>query len=66
MTPRITGKTEQLAVRVEHDTIARIDGLADRLSAPGLKLTRADVVRMALAEGVTVLEQRVSAEKRRK
>ncbi len=64
MSPTKTGRTTQITVRVEHDFVARLDALAERLSQPGLALGRADVMRMALVAGVEQFE--VSAAKRRK
>jgi len=66
MTPVKNAKSEQVAVRLPHDLIERIDALAAPLSQPGLELGRATVVRMAVAEGVEVLEKRAAETKRRK
>jgi predicted DNA-binding protein len=53
----VVGGSLQTAVRLENETVARIDALAVKLSRPGLTLTRADVFRMALAEGLPILEK---------
>lgn len=45
-----------LALRLDDDTLARIDALAVKLSRPGLSLTRTAALRLALAEGLTRLE----------
>lgn len=46
----------QTAIRVPGSFLKRADKLAERMSRPGLRLTRADVLRLALAEGFTHLE----------
>jgi predicted DNA-binding protein len=56
MSPRIAGKTVQLAVRLEAEVMDRLDTLAKRLSRPGLELSRTDAVRMAILEGLPRLE----------
>jgi predicted transcriptional regulator len=56
MSPTKTGKTEQLTVRLDHETVTRIDGLAKRMSHPGLEIGRADVLRMAVADALPRLE----------
>jgi len=66
MTPAQTGKTVQLSVRVERAFADRLEALAKNMSRPGLDLGLADAARMALAEGVEVLEKRAAEEKRRK
>ena len=60
--PARTGSTVQLTVRVEFAFADRLDALAVKLSRPGLELGRADVMRMALVEGV----QKLEAEAKRK
>lgn len=51
----------QVGVRLDADLLRRLDALAARLSRPGLQLSRADAVRIALATGLDAIE----AEKRR-
>lgn len=47
----------QCAVRLENEVIARLDKLAAKLSRPGLQLTRADAIRICLAEALPRLER---------
>lgn len=47
---------EHTAIRADVGDLARADALIPRMSSPGLTLKRSDVVRMALARGLTVLE----------
>ncbi len=56
MSPKSTGKTGQLVVRLEPEFLERLDTLAKRLSQPGLTLGRSDVVRMIITEGLPRLE----------
>jgi hypothetical protein len=58
MSPRITGKTEMLAVRFDHVTVARLDEVAAKASKPGLSLTRSDAVRMVVEAGLPLVEER--------
>ena len=65
MTP-IRSKTEQIAVRLPPELIERLDALTEPLSPPGVQFGRSDVMRMALTEGVAILEKRAAEAKRRK
>lgn len=47
---------EHTAIRADVGDLARADALAPRMSSPGLTLTRSDVMRMALALGLSALE----------
>ena len=47
----------QCAVRLENEVVARLDKLAVKLSRPGLQLTRADAIRICLAEALPRLER---------
>ena len=51
------GGSLQTAVRLENEVIARLDALVEKMSRPGLRLSRTDIIRMALAEGLTILEK---------
>lgn len=51
------GGSLQTAVRLENDVIARVDALVEKMSRPGLRLSRTDIIRMALAEGLPILEK---------
>lgn len=50
-----TKKTQQLTVRLDDDAIAQLDELAASLSRPGLPLTRADAMRVAIATGLETI-----------
>ena len=60
--PTGTPKTTQIALRLDRSLVAAMETLAKRLSRPGLILTRSDIARLALTEGVT----RLVGERRRK
>ncbi len=51
------GEREQIAIRLDRSTIKQLDTLADKLSRPGLALSRADALRIALATGIESLER---------
>lgn len=53
--PNRPTKGTPLAIRFDAETLERLDEAVARLSRPGLDLTRADVLRMAVAEGLLVL-----------
>ncbi len=55
--PKDVGGSLQTAVRLETDVIARLDALVEKMSRPGLRLSRTDIIRMALAEGLPILEK---------
>jgi len=44
------------SVRLPDSLFERIDKLADRMSEPGMRVTRADVLRIAAFRGVEQLE----------
>jgi predicted DNA-binding protein len=52
----------QTAIRLPPSLLARLDKLAERMSQPGMAVTRAEVLRLATFRGVAELE----AEKKRK
>lgn len=47
----------QLAIRLEAELIKRLDAVAERLSRPGLTVTRTDAVRVALLTGLEAIER---------
>lgn len=47
--------TQQLSVRVEQELIEQLDALAHRLSRPGMPVSRADAMRVAMRAGIEVL-----------
>lgn len=46
----------QIAIRLPESELERADKLAGRMSRPGLRLTRADVLRLAFYQGMDQLE----------
>lgn len=58
MTPVRSGKTRFLGVRMEPETIERLEKLAKKMSQPGLELSLSDAVRMALLSGLETLEKK--------
>ena len=46
----------QTAVRLPHATVQRIDDLAERMSQPGLNVSRSEALRVALHRGLDALE----------
>jgi predicted DNA-binding protein len=52
----LTEKLKQTAIRLPVAFITRIDRLAERMSAPGMPMTRSDVLRLAAFRGVEQLE----------
>jgi predicted DNA-binding protein len=53
----VKGAAVQTAVRLDPELIARLDAVATKLSRPGLEVTRADAIRIALATGLQVIEK---------
>lgn len=54
--------TEQLTLNVTPETCERSDALAERMTVPGVrKLTRSDVLRAAIEEGLKALDARFPA-----
>ena len=51
-----TPRTELVAVRFEHDIVAKLDKLAAELSRPGLKTTRDDALKVAVVVGLAAFE----------
>ena len=49
--------TIQTAVRVPESLLEELDRLADNLSQPGMKVTRTEVLRLALYRGVEQLKR---------
>jgi predicted transcriptional regulator len=61
----VTEKTDpqtQTAIRLPDSLLARLDKLAERMSEPGMRVTRTEVLRLAVFRGASELE----AEKGRK
>jgi hypothetical protein len=55
--PRETVETIQISVRVPMSVVDELDALARELSPPGIDLSRADVLRAAIAVGVKRLRE---------
>lgn len=54
-------KLAPTAIRLDAEQISEAGALAKKLSRPGLKLTRTDVLRMAIAAGLKEMRQRSRA-----
>jgi hypothetical protein len=50
-------ETKPVTFRLAAELLARLDKVAVSLSRPGLKITRSDVLKMAVIEGLRVLEK---------
>jgi predicted transcriptional regulator len=46
----------QVAIRVPESVLERVDRIADKMSQPGMRVTRTDVLRLATYRGVEQLE----------
>lgn len=59
---------QQLSVRLDPEVIARAEKLVERLSGDPLtsSISRADVLRAALLEGLAVLEQKHGGARRKR
>jgi predicted DNA-binding protein len=49
--------TIQTAIRLDRDLIERLDAVADKLSRPGLAVTRSDAMRICLMTGLEAIEK---------
>jgi len=49
----------QISIRVPPEWLERADAVAEKMGRPGLEMTRADVLRMALVQGLEFVEQEV-------
>lgn len=47
----------QTAIRLPDSLLEELDGLADTLSQPGMRLTRTDALRLAIYRGVEQLKK---------
>jgi hypothetical protein len=56
-TKKTSAETTQVAVRLAPDLLRRLDAAARKLSRPGLELTRADAIRIALETGLQSIEK---------
>jgi predicted DNA-binding protein len=62
-------KTEvqvQTAIRLPRSLLTRLDKMAERMSRPGMPVTRAEVLRLAAHKGVDLLEAELKAELKRR
>jgi predicted DNA-binding protein len=55
----------QTAIRIPGSTLTRADKLAERMTKPDWRCTRADVLRLAMVEGLAALENAERKEPRR-
>lgn len=46
----------QMAIRLPESLLARMDKIAEHMSQPGMRITRAEVLRIATFHGVAKLE----------
>jgi predicted DNA-binding protein len=53
----VKGPAVQTAVRLDPELLVRLDAVATKLSRPGLEVTRADAIRIALATGLQAIEK---------
>ena len=58
MSPTKSGQKLQFTIRLDSETADRVEELVPKLSRPGQPATMTDVLRMAVAEGLPVLEKR--------
>jgi hypothetical protein len=56
--PRVAEDSQQVAVRISNEWVARAEAIAQALTRDGYSSTRADVLRAALAAGLTALERK--------
>jgi predicted transcriptional regulator len=56
-------KQTQTAIRLDDALLERVDKLAERMSQPGLRVTRVDVLRLTIFRGMAELE---AAEKKKR
>jgi len=56
MTTRDGEEQVQTAIRLPQSLLVRLDKLAERMSQPGMKITRTEVLRLGLFRGVELLE----------
>ena len=54
----MTMKQIQIAIRLPETLLARLDKIAARMSASGVPVTRAEVLRLAATKGVERLEKK--------
>lgn len=54
-------KPTPTAIRLDDALLLEADALARKLSQPGLRLTRTDVLRMAIISGLKEMRQRLRA-----
>ena len=55
LVPRPPSDTVQIAIRVPRDWLARADDVAQRISRPGVTMSRTDAFRAAIAVGFDAL-----------
>jgi hypothetical protein len=55
----------QIALRVPAEWLREADELVERLKLPGLAQTRSDILRRAIAEGLSVLREEAEGHERK-
>ncbi len=56
MSPTKSGQKLQFTLRLDPDTAARVERLAEQLSRPGFPAGTTDVLRMAVVHGLPLIE----------
>ena len=54
----------QYGIRLTKDCLARVDKLAERMSQPGIRLARAEALRVAIFRGLDQLESEQTKRKK--
>ena len=57
MAGKKTSEKVQTAIRLDGEIIDRLDAIAEKLSRPGLAVTRSDAIRIALLTGLQAIEK---------
>lgn len=64
--PTAEEELQQVAVRLPHPTVERLDRYAEKMSQPGLSVSRSEALRVALHRGLDALEADVAKQKAKK
>jgi len=52
----IARRSQQITIRIPREWLYRTDAVATKMSRPGLEMSRADVLQMALTQGLEAVE----------
>jgi hypothetical protein len=55
----------QIALRVPAEWLEEADALVEKLALPGLSQTRSDILRRAIAEGLSILKEEAEGHERK-